>query len=141
MKSLVLVCDSTAVVALVPGDRRGDPEKVARAVGAGYARVAKRDEVERATGFAPGAVAPFALSRVSTVLLDRTLLRHPIVWVGAGSPQHIVGLAPVELARLARAKPVDVVRTDVRFSRRGKRRRRGQPQGALTRCKRPRRSG
>ena len=82
---------------------------MARAVGAGSARVARGSEVERATGFTPGAVAPFALSRVSTVLLDRTLLGHPIVWAGAGSPQHIVGLAPVELARLSRAKPVDVV--------------------------------
>ena len=109
VKSMVLICDSTAVVALVPGDRRCDADKVARAVGASSARVARGSEVEKATGFTPGAVGPFALSRVSTVLLDRTLLSHPIVWAGAGSPQHIVGLAPVELARLSRAKPVDVV--------------------------------
>ena len=29
VKSLVLVCDDKPVVALVPGDRRGDPEKIA----------------------------------------------------------------------------------------------------------------
>ena len=109
VKSLVLVCDGSTVVALVPGDRKCDPGKVARAVGAGSARVAKADEVERATGFTPGAVGPFALSRVETVLLDRTLLGHPVVWAGAGSTKHVVGLAPIELARLARARPVDVV--------------------------------
>lgn len=109
VKSLVLMCDSRAVVALVPGDRKADPAKVALAVGAGSARVASAAEVERATGFTPGAVGPFALSRVETVLLDRTLLRHPIVWAGAGSPQHVVGLAPIELARLSRARPMDVV--------------------------------
>jgi prolyl-tRNA editing enzyme YbaK/EbsC (Cys-tRNA(Pro) deacylase) len=109
VKSLVVVCDSSAVIALVPGDRKGDLAKIAGAVGAESARVASAKEVERATGFEPGAVAPFALSRIDTVLLDRTLLRHPVVWAGAGSTRHIVGLAPIELARLSRARPMDVV--------------------------------
>ncbi len=109
VKSLVLLCDGRPVVALVPGDRRGDPGKIARAVKSEGARVASRDEVETATGFAPGAVAPFPLPGVETVLMERTLLRHPIVWVGAGSPRHMVGLAPAELGRLARARPMDVV--------------------------------
>lgn len=112
VKSLVVMCDGRAVVALVPGDRRGDTAKIARAVGGEQARVAKADEVERATGFEPGAVAPFPLPAVDTVLLDRTLLRHPIVWAGAGSHRHIVGLAPAELVRLARARSMDVVQDD-----------------------------
>lgn len=110
VKSLVLVCDGRPVVALVPGDRRGDIAKVARAAGTASARVAKAEEVEQATGFAPGAVAPFPLPGVTTVLMERTLLRHPLVWAGAGSPKHMVGLAPLELARLARARPLDVVK-------------------------------
>ncbi|HSI98223.1 MAG TPA: YbaK/EbsC family protein, partial [Gaiellaceae bacterium] len=109
VKSLVLVCDKRPVVALVPGDRRGDLGKVARAVSADTARVASADEVTRITGFAPGAVAPFPLSGVETVLMDRTLLRHPLLWAGAGSPRHMVGLSPAELGRLARARPVDAV--------------------------------
>ena len=110
VKSLVLVCDGRPVVALVPGDRRGDIAKVARAAGTAGARVAKAGEVEQATGFAPGAVAPFPLPGVATVLIERTLLRHPLVWAGAGSPKHMIGLAPLELARLARARPLDVVK-------------------------------
>jgi prolyl-tRNA editing enzyme YbaK/EbsC (Cys-tRNA(Pro) deacylase) len=109
VKSLVLVCDGRAVVALVPGDRRGDPAKVARAAGTENARIAKADEVEQATGFAPGAVAPFPLPRVETVLMERTLLKHPLVWAGAGSPRHLVGLPPGDLGRLARARPLDIV--------------------------------
>ena len=109
VKSLVLVCDGRPVVALVPGDRRGDPVKVASAVGADGARIAKPDEVTRATGFEPGAVAPFPLTAVHQVLMERTLLRHELVWVGAGSPKHMAGLTPGELARLTRAKPADVV--------------------------------
>jgi Cys-tRNA(Pro) deacylase len=109
VKSLVLLCDGRVVVALVPGDRRCDLEKVARAVGTESARVARSAEVLEATGFDPGGVAPFPLPNVETVLMERTLLRHPRVWVGAGSQRHLVGLAPAELARLARARPMDVV--------------------------------
>jgi prolyl-tRNA editing enzyme YbaK/EbsC (Cys-tRNA(Pro) deacylase) len=112
VKSLVFVCDGVPVVALVPGDRRGDPTKVAQAFGASSARVATPDEVEAATGFAPGAVAPFPLPKVRTVYLDRLLLRHPRVWAGAGSEKHIVGLSPTELARLSRAQTADVVQAD-----------------------------
>jgi prolyl-tRNA editing enzyme YbaK/EbsC (Cys-tRNA(Pro) deacylase) len=109
VKSLVFLCDRRPVLVLVPGDLRADPRKIASAVGAEGTRVASPDEVERMTGFAPGAVAPFALRRVEAVLIDRRLLRHTVVWTGAGSSRHMVGLAPSELVRLTRARPVDIV--------------------------------
>jgi prolyl-tRNA editing enzyme YbaK/EbsC (Cys-tRNA(Pro) deacylase) len=108
VKSLVFLCDERPVVALVPGDRRGDPAKVAQAVDASSARVAKAQEVEEATGFTPGAVAPFPLPHVDTVLMDRALYQHDIVWAGAGSSRHIMGISPSELGRLARVRPMDV---------------------------------
>jgi prolyl-tRNA editing enzyme YbaK/EbsC (Cys-tRNA(Pro) deacylase) len=109
VKSVVLVVDGRPVVALVPGDRRADTGKIARAVGARKARIASPEEVVAATGFAPGAVAPFPLPGVERVLAERTLLTHPVVWIGAGSPRHLAAIAPRELLRLSRADPVDVV--------------------------------
>jgi prolyl-tRNA editing enzyme YbaK/EbsC (Cys-tRNA(Pro) deacylase) len=109
VKSLVFVCDGRSVLVLVPGDRRADTAKVAAAFGSAHARVARPDEVEAATGFRPGAVAPFPLPHVERVLAERTLLRQPLVWVGAGSPRHLVALHPYELLRLAGAEPMDVV--------------------------------
>ena len=53
VKSVVVLCDGRAVVALVPGDRRADLEKILRAAGAATARVARREEVVQATGFVP----------------------------------------------------------------------------------------
>jgi prolyl-tRNA editing enzyme YbaK/EbsC (Cys-tRNA(Pro) deacylase) len=108
VKSLVFVCDERAVVALLPGDRRGDATKVARALDASTARVASAQEVEDATGFAPGAVAPFPLPNVDAVLMDRALYHHDIVWAGAGSHRHVLGISPAELGRLSRAKSMDV---------------------------------
>jgi prolyl-tRNA editing enzyme YbaK/EbsC (Cys-tRNA(Pro) deacylase) len=109
VKSLVFMCDEKAVVALVPGDRRCDPYKVAAAVDASAARVAKLPEVEAVTGFGPGGVAPFPLPNVRAVLMERSFFQHGIVWAGAGSPHHMVGMSPTELGRLARAQPMDVV--------------------------------
>src|SRR5581483_2095113 len=84
VKSLVFICDDRPVLALVPGDKRADAIRVAAAAGAGVARVARAREVVDATGFEPGGVAPFPATNVSRVFIDRSLLRHEVVWIGAG---------------------------------------------------------
>ena len=110
VKSMLVLADERAVLALVPGDRRADLDKIARAAGATTGRVARPEEVEPATGFAPGAVAPFPLPRtVERVFVDQTLLTHDLVWIGAGSAAHLVSIRPAELLRLSRAEPMDVV--------------------------------
>ncbi|HXH98546.1 MAG TPA: YbaK/EbsC family protein [Gaiellaceae bacterium] len=108
VKSLLFFCDGRPVLALVPGDRRADPSKVASSAGARNAQVGKRDEVFAVTGFEPGAVAPFPAPQVSEVLLAEELLAHEMVWVGAGSPRHVAGLSPPDLVRLTRARTADL---------------------------------
>lgn len=111
VKSLLFDCDGLAVLALVPGDRRADARRVAAAAGSEKARVASPERVEEATGFPPGAVAPFATVGVDRVLIDRSLLARDVVWVGGGSPRHMAALAPADLVRLAGAIPADVTET------------------------------
>ena len=110
VKSLVFVCGTEPVLALVPGDRRADAEKVAAAVGAAEARVASPAQVVAATGFEPGAVAPFPLPAGMAILVERTIVSSPVVWVGAGRERHLAMLAPPELVRLTRGRTVDIVR-------------------------------
>jgi prolyl-tRNA editing enzyme YbaK/EbsC (Cys-tRNA(Pro) deacylase) len=112
VKSLVCICDGRAVLALVPGDRRGDTAKIARAAGALEARVATPDEVREATGFEPGEVAPFPLPRIEQALIERTLLARAELWVGAGSTRHMAVLPTPELVRLTKATPADLVAGD-----------------------------
>ncbi len=109
VKSLVFDCAGRSVLVLVPGDRRADAGKVARAAGSAVARVAGADQVQEATGFPPGAVAPFPVRRIDRVLIDPIVLAQELVWIGAGSPKHLAALAPGDLARLAQAETVDVV--------------------------------
>ena len=112
VKSLILLCDDRPVLALVPGDRRGDLGKIARAAGSTEARVARAREVPALTGFAPGAVAPFPLANVGRALIDRVLLAHDEVWVGAGSTRHMAVLPTRELVRLTKAAPADLITPD-----------------------------
>ena len=108
VKSMVFDCDGKAVLVMVPGDRRADARKVAALVGARRVRVARPELVKEATGYEPGAVAPFPLRSVDRVLLERSLLSAGLVWVGAGSTRHMAGLPAPELLRLSRAQAVDV---------------------------------
>jgi prolyl-tRNA editing enzyme YbaK/EbsC (Cys-tRNA(Pro) deacylase) len=112
VKSLILVCDDRPVLALIPGDRRGDTAKIARAAGATDARIARAREVPTLTGFAPGAVAPFPLENVDRALIERVLLACDEVWVGAGSTRHMAVLPPRELVRLTKAAPADLITAD-----------------------------
>jgi prolyl-tRNA editing enzyme YbaK/EbsC (Cys-tRNA(Pro) deacylase) len=109
VKSLVFDCDGRSILVLVPGDRRADRAKISAAAGCSKARIAGAEQVRDATGYQPGAVAPFPLEQVEAVFLDRSLLGHPLVWIGAGSTRHMAALAPTELMRLSRAEPMDAV--------------------------------
>lgn len=108
VKSLLFLCDGDPVLVMVPGSRRADAAKVARAVGAGAARIASPAVVREVTGFEVGGVAPFSLPvTIRDVLADRLLLTWSVVWAGAGSDRHLAGLAPAELVRLTRARTID----------------------------------
>jgi Cys-tRNA(Pro) deacylase len=109
VKSLVFTCDERILLVLIPGDRRADAAKVAAAGGCAKARVAAAEQVVEATGFEPGAVAPFPVKKVDRVFVDRSLLSLDRVWIGAGSVRHMAALAPADLVRLARAESLDAV--------------------------------
>ena len=112
VKSLIFVCDGRPVLVMIGGDRRADRAKVEAAVPCEKAKIAGPDEVRSATGFEPGAVAPFPLPGIETILVDQELLVHEVVWTGAGSHQHVLASAPADLVRLTRARSVDAVAED-----------------------------
>jgi len=104
VKSLVFSCDGRPIVVMVPGDERADTARIAAEAGCERVKPVGADAIEQLTGFPPGGVAPFPLPRIETVLIERSLLAHEEVWIGAGSSRHMAALAPSDLARLARAR-------------------------------------
>ena len=113
VNSLVFDCDGRYVLVLVPGDRRADAQKIAILTGAAKAKVGGPEAVEAATGYEPGAVAPFALRNVELVLIDKSLVGGDLLWVGAGTSRHMAGLPATELVRVSRARAADVVAAGV----------------------------
>lgn len=92
VKSLVVMVDGTAVLALVAGDMRGDLKAIAEQVGGSKAKMADADAVREATGYAIGGVSPFDLPAELTVLIDDSLERFDTVFPAAGTPSSMVRL-------------------------------------------------
>jgi prolyl-tRNA editing enzyme YbaK/EbsC (Cys-tRNA(Pro) deacylase) len=88
VKSLVFVDNDGPVLCLCAGDRRVDTTKLGSNV-----RQANGDEVREATGFAIGGVPPVGHSRPVRTVVDSSLLRFPIVWCAAGTPNAVFSVS------------------------------------------------
>jgi len=108
VKSLVFVAGDDPVVALVSGSNRVDLDRLATALGAPGARRANGDEAREATGFAIGGVPPFGHGRPLTVVVDRDLMAHEVVWAAAGLPDAVFAIAPDDLLRASGGRVVDL---------------------------------
>lgn len=111
VKSLVFILDERdTVLALVAGDRRADPFKIARALRASTVRIANANEVRERTGFAIGGVAPVAHTSdaIHTKLMDDSLSRFEIVWAAAGTPHSVFPIALETLTQLMGAQVAEI---------------------------------
>jgi Cys-tRNA(Pro) deacylase len=106
-KSIVLVADGRAVVAITSGDNRVDVQRVASVLGATKVRMAKADEARDATGYAIGGVPPFGHDQPLDTLFDRDLLRFTTVYAAAGTPDAVFPIGADRLAEVTGATVAD----------------------------------
>ena len=95
-KSLVFRAGGRAVVAVMSGDNRLDPDKLAAAAGEDIKR-ADADFVRAATGFAIGGVPPLGYTTPVDVFMDADLFRFDRIWAAAGSPFSVFAIEPARL--------------------------------------------
>ena len=95
-KSLVFRAGDRAVVAIMSGDNRLDPPRLAAAIGEEVGR-ADAAFVRAATGFAIGGVPPLGHANPADVFMDADLLRFEEVWAAAGSPYSVFAIEPGRL--------------------------------------------
>jgi prolyl-tRNA editing enzyme YbaK/EbsC (Cys-tRNA(Pro) deacylase) len=107
-KSLVFIADEEPVVAILSGDHRLDPNKLAAAAGASRARRASLEEARAATGYAAGGTPAFGYPRPLAVFVDNGLGRHQEVWSAAGTPTTVYPIQLAELVRAAGAQMADL---------------------------------
>ncbi len=112
VKSLVFIADGRALLALVAGDQRADPAKIARHMNAQAARIANADEVRAATSYAIGGVPPVAHPQPLDTLVDQTLGRFDKVWAAAGAPNAVFEIEMKKLLELTQGRVLDIVVVD-----------------------------
>lgn len=95
-KSLVFRAGDRAVVAIMSGDNRLDPARLAAAIGEEVRR-ADADFVRAATGFAIGGVPPLGHTTPVDVFMDADLFRFDLIWAAAGSPYSVFAIQPARL--------------------------------------------
>ena len=109
VKSLVFLSGERPVLALVSGSNQLDLAGLASLTGEEI-RKADAAAVRRATGYSIGGVPPFGFPHPIPTYLDRDLLQYDVVWVAAGTPNHVFRSTPLELLRLTGATLADVKR-------------------------------
>ncbi|MFI6288492.1 YbaK/EbsC family protein [Streptomyces sp. NPDC051018] len=108
VKSLVFTADGVPVLVLMDGSSRVDVDRVREELGARSVKRADADLVRETTGYAIGGVPPFGHATRTTVLADRALLDHAVVWAAAGTPHTVFPLDPKTLIAHAGGTLVDV---------------------------------
>jgi Cys-tRNA(Pro) deacylase len=114
VKTMVLTDGARYVASIVPGDKRLDRKKVARAIGSGSLRFASAREVVEYTGYPPGGVAPFGFATPVTVVVDESLSRGPgrEVVAGGGRPELLVRISVVDLIQHTQALVAPIAQDD-----------------------------
>ena len=107
VKSLIFLAGGQPILALVSGENRAEPTKLAALAGAPIER-ASADVVRAATGFAIGGVAPVGHTAALTTYLDHDLMRYDLVWAAAGTPNTVFNITPADLQRITGARVVDL---------------------------------
>jgi prolyl-tRNA editing enzyme YbaK/EbsC (Cys-tRNA(Pro) deacylase) len=99
VKSLVLMADSSPLIALVSGPNRVDVELLTSSLGVPV-RMAKAREAKDATGYSIGGVPPFAHPSPLPTVVDADLMELDQVWAAAGSARAVFPISPARLVEL-----------------------------------------
>jgi prolyl-tRNA editing enzyme YbaK/EbsC (Cys-tRNA(Pro) deacylase) len=99
VKSLLFLADGEPVLVLVAGDRRADPVKLKRLLGAHRMMIADAERVRRESGFSIGGVPPVGHQRPLPTWVDGSLARFETLYAAAGHPHAVF---PIEFETLVR---------------------------------------
>lgn len=96
IKSIVLVAENEAVIAIVDGTSSVDLKRVGILVGKNV-RIAGREEVLNLTGFPVGGVPP--IGHECKVFVDERVLKNERVYGGGGDEEHLLSISTNEIVR------------------------------------------
>jgi Cys-tRNA(Pro) deacylase len=109
VKTLVMEDEAGApLVVLMHGDREVSTKALARQLGKREIRICKPEVANRHSGYQVGGTSPLGTRKPMPVIMERTILDLPTIYVNGGSRGFLVGVAPKDLAALLSPTLVDV---------------------------------
>ncbi len=111
VKSLLFLADGEPVLVLVAGDRRADPARLKKLLGARRVMIADAERVRRETGFSIGGVPPIGHRRPLPTWIDGSLGRFETVYAAAGHPRAVFPIAFETLVRITGGHVANVTET------------------------------
>jgi len=111
VKSLLFLADGEPVLVLVAGDRRADPAKLKRLLGARRVMIADAERVRRETSFSIGGVPPIGHRQPLPTWIDTSLGRFETVYAAAGHPHAVFPIAFETLVHITNGHIADVAET------------------------------
>ena len=109
-KTLCFLADGSPVLIVACGDRKIDSKKFGRAIGVKKIKMADAESVEKATGFRPGGVCPFALPQDVPIYLDKSLFDYDVTYIAAGTPHSALPIEAEQLAEITGGQWVEATK-------------------------------
>ena len=94
-KSIIFKISATdqVVLFITAGGQQVDHRKAEAIVGETLSK-ADAALIRKTTGFAIGGVSPLGHKSPCCIYFDETLLKHDVIWVAAGTPNHVFSISP-----------------------------------------------
>ena len=109
-KSIIFQIGTTdqVVLFITAGGQKVDRKKAETIVEATL-RKADAALIRKTTGFAIGGVSPVGHKSPCPIYFDETLLKYDVIWVAAGTPNHVFSISPDFLTQRISAQVCDFI--------------------------------
>lgn len=109
IKTIVLLSDSgKPVLVLMHGDREVSVKNLARHLKVKRVTPCKPEDAERITGYQTGGISPFGTRSSMRVLVQKSVLELPEIYINAGKRGFLVAIDPQVLLKVVKARAVEV---------------------------------
>jgi len=96
------------VAALLPGNRRLDLKKLAKAFRVKQAVMADAPTAERLSGYKVGGISPFGMKQPLDSILDRSVLKYPTIAINGGKRGLMLEMSPKDIVAMLACKVADI---------------------------------
>ena len=109
IKSLVFLADGEPVLVIIPGNCRVNKKKLKIVLKSKNAEIVPFTQVEKYSGYPPGATAPVCHKKINKVIIDERVMLFETVFGGGGSTKKLLELKPKDIQKLNNALIANIV--------------------------------